>query len=453
MLLAAGCATMQTTAPTLTPRGVQGIDLYASAVRVAVEAPRRVQSLPDFWDQAEVTFDGPKLRAPMIQTVATHASAFQVEFRVPPGPATVSVQLKTRGMLVASGQATASVQPGPNAIDITLATLDNLVMTLAGDTNFGFVDGQGQAARFYQPMGMTADDSGNLYVADYQNHSIRKVTPDGVVTTVAGNGTPGWADGIGSAARLCYPTDVAYYAPSNCVYVADSSNHVIRRLDLATNTLSTSAGSPSVSGFADGVGSAALFNTPQGLAVDASGDVYVADFWNQCIRKMTPAGSVTLIAGTRSAGSQDGAALSATFNGPRFLTFDPSGDLLIAELYSNLIRKLGPSTVYTVAGSPSVAGFANGVGSAAMFNQIGPMTRDAFGTVYVCDENNHTVRSLDPANLLVDSVFGTSAGYLDGAPTTAQFQAPCGIVARGDRLYVSDRTNHCIRVYRQPPSL
>lgn len=455
-LLVAGCTSLQPASLTSTNARGTPVDLYSARLHVVVDPPRRVQLLPDFWDQADFTLETPKLRGVQAKTVATATSSVQVDFLVPPGLATVSVQLKTRGQLVATGQATASLVSGSNAVDITLSVLDDRVMTLAGDPSVAagpgpnLADGVGVAAHFKQPEGMTADGAGNLYVADWGNHAIRKVTPDGTVTTIAGNGTAGWADGVGTAARLTYPSDVAYDAATNGLYVADTSNHVIRYVDLATLAVTTPAGSPSVSGFADGQGPSAQFNTPYGLAVEASGSVLVADFYNQCIRRMTAAGVVTLIAGTRSAGSQDGLASSASFNGPKAVAIDSLGNVLIVDYFNQRLRKLAAGTVSTVAGSTS--GYLDGNGTGAQFSNPAYLALDAFDTMYLADQFNHTVRTINTL-AAVGSLFGTTAGYLDGLPTAAQFNQPCGIVVRGDRLYVTDKNNNCIRLYRRPPAL
>lgn len=451
-LLAGGCVALQPGASNPPPATSSGVTLYGASLRVGVDAPRSVQALPDFWDQADFTLVSPKIRAPQTRSVTTSSASVQVEFLAPPGPATVSVALKTRGLLVATGQATASLVPGANALAITLAPYDELVMTLAGELAPGFVNGTGQAARFNQPQGLTLDAAGNLYVADYMNHSIRKVSPKGEVSTLAGNGTFGWADGVGAAARFTYPTDLAYDGTTHRLYVADTSNHVIRRIDLATGMVTTPAGSPSVSGFNDGTGDQALFNTPYGVAVDAAGDVFIGDFYNQCIRRMTPAGAVSLHAGTRSAGSYDGSLSSSSFNGPKGLTVDAAGNLFVIDYFNNRIRKISAGTVTTVAGS--TLGYQDGPGSIAKFNRPATLVLDGFGGLVVGDSFNNTIRTVS-AGGTVGTMFptATASGYVDGLPVNALFRGPVGVALRGDRLYVSDTNNHCIRVYRRTPTL
>ncbi len=173
-----------------------------------------------------------------------------------------------------------------------------VVTTLAGwSGHTGSGDGTGSAARFYDPEGVAVDSTGNVYVADYFNYTIRKVTPAGVVTTLAGSvGSSGTNDGVGSAARFSYPKGVAVDSAGN-VYVADNGNSTIRQVTPA-GVVTTLAGSPGLYGSSDGTGSNARFGGPSGVAVDSADNVYVADTDNQTIRKVTPAGVVTTLAGS-----------------------------------------------------------------------------------------------------------------------------------------------------------
>src|SRR5207245_2370200 len=183
--------------------------------------------------------------------------------------------------------------------------------TLAGAASIGSADGTGSAARFYFPTGVATDSSANVYVADQYNHTIRKITPAGVVTTLAGlAGNPGRGDGTGSAARFNYPSGVATDSSGN-VYVADPYNHTIRKITPA-GVVTTLAGLAENPGSADGTGSAARFSAPWGVATDSSGNVYVADTFNYTIRKITPAGVVTTLAGLAgNPGTHDGTGRAA----------------------------------------------------------------------------------------------------------------------------------------------
>uniref|UniRef100_UPI003743F19A hypothetical protein n=1 Tax=Psychroflexus aurantiacus TaxID=2709310 RepID=UPI003743F19A len=230
---------------------------------------------------------------------------------------------------------------------------------MAGSTS-GFADGTGRSAQFSKPYGVAVDASGTVYVADYNNHRIRKTTPAGVVSTLAGS-TQGFADGTGSSAQFSKPYGVAVDASGN-VYVADFNNHRIRKTTPA-GVVSTLAGS--TSGFADGTGSSAQFSKPYGVAVDASGNVYVADFNNHRIRKTTPAGVVSTLAGSTQ-GFADGTGSSAQFNYPIGVAVDASGTVYVADANNHRIRKITPAgAVSTLAGS--TYGFADGTGISAQF--------------------------------------------------------------------------------------
>jgi len=180
--------------------------------------------------------------------------------------------------------------------------------------------------------------SGNVYVADQVNHRIRKITPAGVVSTFAGS-TEGFADGAGNTAQFNYPTGVAVDSSDN-VFVADSGNHRIRKITPA-GVVSTFAGT-GTEGFANGAGNTAQFNFPGGVAVGSSDNVFVADQFNHRIRKITPAGVVSTFAGTGAEGHADGTATEAQFNYPAGVAVDSSGNVYVADLGNNRIRKITP---------------------------------------------------------------------------------------------------------------
>jgi sugar lactone lactonase YvrE len=246
------------------------------------------------------------------------------------------------------------------------------------------------ASGFNAPQGVAVDSVGNVYVADANNNLIRKVTPAGVVTTFAGDGSLGAVDGTGLAASFRIPTALAVDAAGN-VYVADTGNNRIRKITPAA-VVSTLAGSSE--GFADGTGAAAQFDEPSGIAVDGAGNVYVGDFVNNRIRKVTAAGVVTTFAGQATGGFADGVGGAAKFTGPAGVAVDAAGNVYVADFNNQRIRKItAAGAVSTLAGS-GVLGFADGVGTAAQFNSPYGIAVDAAGTIYVGDQGNNRVRRI-----------------------------------------------------------
>jgi sugar lactone lactonase YvrE len=275
-----------------------------------------------------------------------------------------------------------------------------VVTTLAGATGVaGSADGTGAAAQFDNPWGVAVDGGGNLYIGDTGNNTIRMVTPAGVVTTLAGAKAAGSTDGTGAAARFNMPLGVALDGNGN-LYVADSGNNTIRKVTPA-GVVTTFAGTAGKAGSADGTGAAARFNSPVGIAIDGKGNLYVADGDNCTIRKVTPAGVVTTLAGTAgTVGNADGAGAAAQFYLPSGIAVDGSGNLYIADTENYLIRMITPSgVVTTLAGTTppggangSNGGSADGTGAAAQFFYPSGIAVDGSGNLYVGDSFNYTIR-------------------------------------------------------------
>ena len=328
-------------------------------------------------------------------------------------------------------------------------TPGGLVSTLAGTAGAsGSADGTGAAARFFYPNGVATDSSGNIFVADSSNSTIRKITTGGVVTTFAGLPLQvGSADGAGTAARFFYPFGVATDS-AGYVYVADTNNHTIRIITPAGG-VSTLAGTAHVFGSADGTGSAALFNLPNGVATDAAGNVYVADSGNSTIRKINTAGVVNTLAGLAgSSGSVDGAGSDARFLNPNNVSADTTGNLYVADTFNHSIRKITPAgTVSTLAGLAVIFGSADGTGGAARFNYPIGICTDAAGNVYMADTGNHIIRKITPAG--VSSTLAGLAGVAgsnDGTGATARFNYPFSVSAdNAGNVFVADTSNHTIR--------
>ena len=219
---------------------------------------------------------------------------------------------------------------------IRLVTPGGVVTTLAGSGTAQFADGTGPAASFYFPYGVAVTSTGVIVVADTGNNRIRLVNPtSGVVTTLAGNDTGTFADGTGAAARFNGPNGVAVIPSTGVIVVADTGNHRIR-LITPGGVVTTLAGSGSGT-FADGTGALASFSNPTGVAVTSSGDIIVADKDNHRIRLVTPLGAVTTLSGG-SANFADGTGAAARFNQPRGVSVTPTGDVVVADTFNNRIR-------------------------------------------------------------------------------------------------------------------
>jgi len=245
-------------------------------------------------------------------------------------------------------------------------------------------------ARFNEPRAVAVDSDGNLYVADYNNNRIRKITSAGVVSTLAGSGTYGHHDATGTEAQFNQPIDVAVDSSGN-VYVADTSN--IRKIT-PEGVVSTFAGDGR-SGYKDATGTSAQFSIPTGVAVDSSGNVYVGDSYNQRIRKITPAGVVTTLAGSGTDGHHDAAGTEAQFNYPEGVAVDSSGNVYVADTGNHRIRKItSAGKVTTLAGS-GTAGFADGAAATAQFNEPTGVAVDSSGNLYVADFWNNRIRKIE----------------------------------------------------------
>ena len=323
-------------------------------------------------------------------------------------------------------------------------------ITFAGSGTGGFADGTGASASFWFPMGVAVDASGNVFIADPSNNRIRKITPLGIVTTFAG-GTMGYADGQGTAAKFSSPCSLAI-DPSGNLYVADNVNNRIRKIT-PTGYVSTVAGSGN-SSYADGQGITASFYRPMGLTLDELGNLYVADCLNHCIRKITPSGYVSTLAGSINSisGYVDATGTAARFYRPSDLKQDASGNLYVTDWYNNMIRKINPLGVVSTFAGSITPGSNDGLGSAAGFHSPSAMAIDLAGNLYVCDENNNKIRKVTPGGQ-VTTIAGTgTASTINGAGNAATFNQPFGIALDSyGNAYVAEYTSNLIRKVATTP--
>lgn len=381
-----------------------------------------------------------------------------------------------------NGSLTAARFDGP--ADVALDGVGNLLVTESGNflirkiTPAGVVSTVLSTSVQFQPQQIVVDGAGNLFVSG-TDYTIRKITPEGVITTLAGAATQsGWADGQGGEARFSWMGGMAVDGAGN-LYLADTGNHVIRKITPA-GMVTTLAGMPGVPGYANSAGGvaahgAALFNGPRDVVVDGPGNVYVADSENNCIRKITPAGQVSTLAGHPSFnGSKDGAGMDAQFGSPTALCLAPNGGLMVldfdqwrsvtgngivttlaegggqmvyvtgvcadasgnfygADVLGHAIYKFSLAEGLTLyAGAAPSEGLVNGTGTAAKFNAPKGMACDASGNLYLADEGNGVLRKITPAG----EVSTLAAGF-------SSFSSVC--MGSDGHLYLADTQSHTIR--------
>ncbi len=322
------------------------------------------------------------------------------------------------------------------------------VTTLAGAANIGSTDGIGTSANFWNPVGIATDGT-NLYVADASNDTVRQIViATGKVTSLAGTvETVGSTDGAGTVASFYEPNGIT--TDGTNLYVTDSGNNTIRQIVISTGTVSTLAGTAGVQGSGDYTGAAASFWSPLGITTDGI-NLYVTDSGNDTIRQIVIAtGQVTTLAGiagtSGSALSTDGTGSLARFYGPYGITTD-GANLYVADSGNDTIRQIVITTgqVTTLAGRPGIAGLADGMGSAARFQNPRGITTDGTN-LYVTDTVNNTIRQIVIATGQVTTIAGSAKGYTDGKGAAARFNWPEGVTTDGTNLFVSDTVNNTIR--------
>lgn len=357
-------------------------------------------------------------------------------------------------------------------IETVVGTASGVGNLMCGEAGGGFKNGSKDIAAFKLPTGIMTDSVGNLYVNDGMNACIRKITPHGITSTIAGNClTPGFLDGPAGNARIAFPLGLERDSTTGHLYVADSNNNRVRKL-IPEPVLFTVSGSSDPTGdpfagfgnFANGAGGTAQFKGPIGLALDANLNAYITDTENHCIRKVLPDGTTTTFVGVcnptgATAGYADSPA-PPQLNRPHMMTTGPDGNFYVADMFTHRIRKVTPGgVVSTYAGSgPSAGpgGLINGSLAVAQFHGPIAMVFDTGGNLYVSDHINHRIRKITPdgtvSTLAGSSVPGdpqpptNAGGFANGPGATAEFKGPGGLaVDSSSNVYVADLYNHCIR--------
>jgi sugar lactone lactonase YvrE len=339
---------------------------------------------------------------------------------------------------------------GNHAIRVLLPS--GMVSTVAGSpARAGARDGSGEQSSFFHPHGLAIGRDSSVIVADWGNMTIRSIDSDGLVTTIAGSAREhGQRDGKGEDARFLSPGAVAV-GPDGTLYVTDTWNCTIRKI-ADDGVVTTMAGSPGERGASDGLGSSARFDLPLGIAVDSAGHVYVADTFNNTVRKITPEGLVTTVAGVaRASGFVDGPAASARFHWPHGIVLDPEGNAYVTERGNNRIRRISADGMVTTIAGGEWGDYRDGRGTEARFSAPAGITRDDAGNLYVADSLNGVIRKVSPQGW-VTTIGGRPgvAGASDGEGEYARFQSPLGIALNNGALYVADTDNHSIRIGRVP---
>ena len=325
--------------------------------------------------------------------------------------------------------------PVPNAAVPAVKFEPIAVSTFAGNGQAGFADGAAVSAIFNHPNTVAGPDAdGNIYTADGDNPRIRRISRNGVVSTIAGDGTRGFKDGLAGAAEFSYIKFLTLDSAGN-IYASDNGNHAIRKITPG-GMVSTLAGN-GTAGYSDGVGAAAQFSFPEGLVADKQGNVYVAD--NNRIRKISPDGNVTSFAGTGVVGLADGPALQAQFDHPYSLCIDRFGNMFEADVYG-LPRKIAAGIVTTIS-KGGVPGFING------------FVTDKSGNLYVANILNgdsNFIYKITPGGKAA-IIAGGGKGFLDSNGTAAKFYYPTGIcIDDTGNIYVADVNNNRIRKLSKP---
>jgi len=361
-----------------------------------------------------------------IAVEVVRAAPNEIEVRVPPMPRCAGPMRECVGWLKVSVADGRAVVADKKFVYLPTA----VVSTLASGTQ-GFVQNPGSVAEFVNPQGIARDKEGNLYVTE--SHRIRKISPTGDVSLIAGSTTTGTADGTGAAALFSFPRGIVADAEGKNLYVVES--HRIRKVSLPGGVVSVLFG-----GTSSGTGATQL-SSPQGIAMDAEDTLYVTE--SHRIRNISLTGDTRVLIGGTSTGTDNGS--NARFDSPQGIVLDGKGNLYVTE--SHRVRKISAEPAASVFAGDRYAGFSNATGGSANFRFPHGIAMDMAGNLYVADRENHRIRWVLTDGKVLSLVGGNEAGHLDGMGAAAQLKGPTGITidAKTGTLYVVDNGNNRIR--------
>jgi len=321
------------------------------------------------------------------------------------------------------------------------------VTTIGGNSQAGLNTGLQAFSSMNAPRGLALDENENIYVSDYENH-ILKIDSLGNLSIYAGSGEASFKDASATNANFNQPQSIAYF--KNNLYIADTYNHCVRKLNLKNRLVTTIAGQPGIPGFMDGYPDQAKFNMPSGIAVDTEGNLFISDTLNHRVRKIDTNGKVSTIAGSGKNGFFDGPALNAEFRKPLGIAINAQGEIFIADRDNCRIRKLyqkdGIPVIETVIGTGMV-GDKSGFAVLAQLNMPEDISFDHKGNLYISDTGNHKIKRYDPIKLEISEICGLGKpGYADNKSSKSSFNAPSSLKINADgQIIIADTKNNCIR--------
>ncbi|MEO7803944.1 MAG: NHL repeat-containing protein, partial [Actinomycetota bacterium] len=419
------------------------------SVYVADRDNHRVRQLKLF-----VAFSAPPVTFSAGYVANTFAGNGSASFSGDGGPATLA-GLRSPNSVAVDPTGLIAISDSDN-YRVRGVSLSGIITTLAGNGTATFLGdgGPANAATLSKPIAAALDSLGNLYIADYEQHRIRKVDSSGKISTIAGTGTASFSGDAGQAvnAGLNHPSGIVPDGSGN-LYIADTDNQRIRKID-PSGFISTIVGD-SIAGFYgdNGPAAQARLNYPQGIALDATGNLYIADYGNHRIRKVDSSGTITTVAGNGlTAFSGDGGlATAAGLKNPFSVAVDPSGGYYIADTYHHRIRKVSAAGIISTVAGNGILGF-NGDGSPATsksLNTPGGVFVDASGNLYISDTGNHRVRKVIASGTISTVAGNGTPGFSGdgGLATQAQLNFPFQVAIDGaGRMFIPDYSNNRIRI-------